>query len=197
LGKSGVKVFIDGKQNYLSGDELASYLKTLQSDQIDAIEIITNPSAKYDAEGNAGIINIRLIKDKRFGANAFVNLGTRVGKKKSFDGSVNGNFRNKWVNVFGRFGAGNCKGFNINNFYRSQFGQTYDVKNYANFQDIENNYKFGTDFFLTEKSTLGFSVNGNVNNYKNNSNGTTEIRQIEQSILDSVLITENKGFGEM
>ena len=197
LGKSGVKVFIDGKQNYLSGDELVSFLKTLQSDQIEAIEIITNPSAKYDAEGNAGIINIKIIKDKRFGSNAFINLGTRIGKKKSYNASVNGNYRNKWVNVFGRYGGGDYKGYNINNFHRSQYGQTYDVENYSNFGYIESNYKFGADFFLTEKSTLGFIVNGYKNESSNDSDGTTEIQQIEQSILDSVLISGNKGSGKM
>ncbi|MDX1409373.1 MAG: TonB-dependent receptor, partial [Saprospiraceae bacterium] len=58
-GKNGVQIYIDGKRSPLSADDLANYLKTMQSSEIDNIEIITNPSAKYDAEGNAGIINIR------------------------------------------------------------------------------------------------------------------------------------------
>lgn len=61
-GKNGVQVYIDGKPSPLSGTDLTNYLKSLQSSQIEAIEIITNPSAKYDAAGNAGIINIRLKK---------------------------------------------------------------------------------------------------------------------------------------
>src|SRR5205085_11969013 len=59
-GKNGVQVFIDGKPSPLAGADLANFLKSLQSAQIEAIEIITNPSAKYEAAGNAGIINIRL-----------------------------------------------------------------------------------------------------------------------------------------
>ena len=57
-GKNGVSIYIDGKPSPLSGSDLTNYLKSLQSSQMESIEIITNPSAKYDAAGNAGIINI-------------------------------------------------------------------------------------------------------------------------------------------
>ena len=59
-GKNGVQVYIDGKPSPLSGADLAAYLKSIQSTQIESIELITNPSAKYEAAGNAGIINIKL-----------------------------------------------------------------------------------------------------------------------------------------
>ncbi len=196
LGKSGVKVFIDGKQNYLRGDELSAFLKSLQSDQIDAIEIITNPSAKFDAEGNAGIINIRLKKDKRFGSNVFVNLGTRIGQMKSYDGSISGNYRNKFVNVFGRYGVGQYANYNNNDFLRHQYGRTYDSRNYSTYKDIENSYRFGTDFFLTEKSTIGFIIDGNISDSKNNSDGNTTIKEMNSSFIDSVLIAGNNAAGD-
>ncbi len=72
-GKNGVQVYIDNRPTPLAGQDLANYLKILQSSQIEAIEIITNPSAKYEAAGNAGIINIRLKKNKSFGTNGSVN----------------------------------------------------------------------------------------------------------------------------
>ncbi len=78
-GKNGVQVYIDGRSTPLSGQDLANYLKTLQSSQIEAIELITNPSAKYDAAGNAGIINIRLVKNKSLGTNGSVNAGWNIG----------------------------------------------------------------------------------------------------------------------
>src|SRR5437773_5175986 len=77
-GKNGVQVYIDNRQTPLSGQDLATYLKTLQSSQIEAIELITNPSAKYDAAGNAGIINIRLVKNKSLGENRSVNAGWNI-----------------------------------------------------------------------------------------------------------------------
>ena len=96
-GKSGVQVYIDGKKSPLSSDDLAIYLKNLQSDQVDAIEIITNPSAKYDAEGNAGIINLRLIKDKSVGTNGTVNLGTSFSENARYNGSLSLNHRNNKI----------------------------------------------------------------------------------------------------
>ncbi|MEI9809981.1 MAG: hypothetical protein WDO16_20105 [Bacteroidota bacterium] len=78
-GKNGVQIFIDGKPSPLSGADLAAYLKSLQSAQIEAIELITNPSAKYEAAGNAGIINIKLKKNKAFGTNGSVNAGYNIG----------------------------------------------------------------------------------------------------------------------
>ena len=78
-GKNGVQVYIDGRSTPLSGQDLANYLKSLQSSQIEAIELITNPSAKYDAAGNAGIINIRLKKNKSLGTNGSVNAGWNIG----------------------------------------------------------------------------------------------------------------------
>ncbi|MBC7721889.1 MAG: TonB-dependent receptor, partial [Pedobacter sp.] len=74
-GKNGVQVFIDGKPSPLTGADLTTYLQSLQSAQIEAIELITNPSAKYEAAGNAGIINIRLKKNKSLGTNGSLNAG--------------------------------------------------------------------------------------------------------------------------
>ena len=114
-GKSGVLVYIDGKRSPLSSDDLAIYLKNLQSDQVDAIEIITNPSAKYDAEGNAGIINIRLVKDKNLGTNGSVNLGFRYGINPKYNTSFNFNNRTKKLNTFGSYSL--FSGENENEFF--------------------------------------------------------------------------------
>src|SRR3982074_2272822 len=78
-GKNGVQVFIDGRPTPLSGKDLSEYLKTIQSSSIESIEIISNPSAKYEAAGNAGIINIKLKKNKSFGTNGSVNAGWNIG----------------------------------------------------------------------------------------------------------------------
>src|SRR6266576_2129978 len=78
-GKNGVQVYIDGKPTPLTGTDLANYLKSLQSSQIESIELITNPSAKYEAAGNAGIINIRLKKNKTYGFNGSVNERWNIG----------------------------------------------------------------------------------------------------------------------
>ena len=99
-GKNGVQVYIDNRPSPLTGADLATYLKTLQSSQIEAIELITNPSAKYDAAGNAGIINIRLKKNKSFGANGSVNAGWNIGTYAKYNAGASLNYRNKKVNIF-------------------------------------------------------------------------------------------------
>ena len=115
-GKNGVQVYIDGKPSPLSGADLAAYLKSLQSAQIEAIEIITNPSAKYDAAGNAGIINIRLKKNKSFGTNGSVNAGYNIGIYPKYNGGLSLNHRNKKINVFGNYNYNNSK-----NDYRIEY----------------------------------------------------------------------------
>jgi iron complex outermembrane receptor protein len=73
-GKQGVTIMIDGKPTYLSATQLADYLKSLPASAIDQIELMTNPSAKYDAAGNSGIINIKTKKNKLKGFNGNLNL---------------------------------------------------------------------------------------------------------------------------
>lgn len=99
-GKNGVQVYIDGRQSPLSGADLSGYLSSLQSSQIESIEIITNPSAKYEAAGNAGIINIRLKKNKALGTNGSVNFGYGIGSFPKYNAGFTLNHRNRLVNIF-------------------------------------------------------------------------------------------------
>lgn len=108
-----MRVYIDGKQSILTGDDLANYLKTLQSTQIEAIEIITQPSARYEAEGNAGIINIRLLKDKSLGTNALVSLGHNQATHGETNVNVNLNTRTEKLNVFGNINYSSGPAVNI------------------------------------------------------------------------------------
>lgn len=96
---------MDGKMMQLDTKDLAAYLRSINSNDIEAIEMISNPSAKYDASGNAGIVNIRLKKNKRFGTNGSVNLGFVQGITPKGNGSVNLNYRDKKINVFGNVGG--------------------------------------------------------------------------------------------
>ena len=92
-GKNGVQVYVDGRPTPLTGADLAAYLKTMQASQIESIELITNPSAKYEAAGNAGIINIRMIKDKYIGTNANLSLGYNQAVHGRFNGNLHVNNR--------------------------------------------------------------------------------------------------------
>lgn len=162
-GKNGVQVYIDGKPSPLSGPDLASYLKSLQSVQIEAIELITNPSAKYEAAGNAGIINIKLKKDKTIGTNGSVNAGYNIGTYGKYNGGIALNHRNKKMNLFGNYNFNTS--LNEMNFklYREQGDSIFDqTQRILNHNKYGHNFKAGADFFINKKSTIGFMLNGNI-----------------------------------
>src|SRR5258705_2544489 len=99
-GKQGVVVMIDGRPSYLSVPDLANMVRSMSASQLDQIEIMTNPPAKYDASGNSGVINIKTKKNKQFGYNGSVTSGYTQGKYPRFNESGNFNYRNGKVNLF-------------------------------------------------------------------------------------------------
>lgn len=187
-GKNGVQVYINGKPTYLSTSDLAAYLKTIQSSEIDNIEIITNPSAKWDAEGNAGIINIKMKKDKRLGANGSVDLGYQRGDYNNYNTSLSGNYRNKKMNTFGRYSYNDRKGTNFFNLYREQVGLSYDQTNPGINESESHNFRLGNDFFLNDKNTLGVLVTGYDSEHIGDQNSSMLIRNIGSTTVDSSLL---------
>jgi iron complex outermembrane recepter protein len=167
-GKNGVQVYIDGKPSPLSGQELSNYLKSMQSAQIELIEIITNPSAKYEAAGNAGIINIRLKKNKSFGTNGSVSAGVNYGEFAKFNTGLNLNHRNKSVNVFGNYNYNYGHNLMRINMHKTQFDTLFEQYNRMKFKNNTHSYKAGLDYFINAKSTIGVVLSGNVanNNFK-------------------------------
>ena len=161
-GKNGVQIYIDGKPTPLSGTDLSAYLKSMQSAQIESIEIITNPSAKYEAAGNAGIINIRLKKNKAFGTNGSVNAGYVQGIYPKFNGGLALNHRNKKINVFGNYNYNNGKNLMHIHLKKEQFDTLFAQDNRMIFQNNTHGFKAGVDYFINAKSTLGALVNGNI-----------------------------------
>src|SRR5215203_4070968 len=97
-GKQGVQIYIDGRPSYLSGADLANYLRNLSSNQLDQIEIMTNPPAKYDAAGNAGIINIKTKKTIKAGFNGSANVAYTQGKYPKTAEGFNFNYREGRIN---------------------------------------------------------------------------------------------------
>lgn len=191
LGRAGVQIYIDGKPSQLSGADLASFLKSMNSTEIDAIELISNPSAKYDAAGNAGIINIKLKKDKSLGANGSVNLGAASGRANVYNTSINGNFRDEKINIFGNYSfndGANPQNFNL---YREQFGLTFDQRAKQNAEWMSHNIKVGADYFLNDKHTIGMIVRANLNEGDFSNTGQTPIGRVGIAGIDSILVSES------
>lgn len=191
LGKAGVQVYIDGKQSPLGASDLAAFLKSMQASEIESIEIITNPSSKYDAQGNAGIINIKLKRDKRLGANANVNVGYQQGEKMGYNGGVTANYKNKVLNAFGSYSHFQNENTNFNEFYREQFGFVLDQVSNNGGTYISDNYRLGTDFYLNKKHTVGFLVNGFIssNEWEQRSRSVIGVGSLQN--VDRILIAES------
>ncbi|NNE26927.1 MAG: TonB-dependent receptor [Saprospiraceae bacterium] len=191
LGRSGVMIYVDGKRLPLGGADLTAYLENLTAEQIDKIDIITNPGAKYEAEGNAGIIDIRLKKDKSLGTNGSVSSTISQGRRTRGNVNLSGNHRNKFMNSFGLLGYSNRNGWQEITFRNLQNG--FDMQELTTFDSGSRSYNFrwGTDFFVAENHIIGFLVSGQTQSGENNSNNRNEIASFGSTSIDSILIAEN------
>jgi len=165
-GKQGVMVMIDGKPSYLNGEDLANLLRNMPSANLDQIEIMTNPSAKYDAAGNAGIINIKTKKNKQKGFNGGINLAYGQGYFPKTNNSLNLNYRNGKFNFFSTISVNYRKQFNdlyIHREYKNPNGSlnaVFDQIAPSNRVNKNYNAKLGMDFYASKKTTLGFVTTG-------------------------------------
>lgn len=206
-GKQGVVVMIDGKPSPLSGADLVAYLKSVPASNIATIEIITQPSARYDAAGNAGIINIKFKKDQRQGLNGALTLSLGQGFYSKPSASMNANFRKKKWNVFGNYSHAqpqhftrfyiNRKFFDANKALQSTFDQTSFIK-----QPISSdNTRFGVDYYLNKKTVIGglfnLNWNGSDRDGRTNSLITLPNGQLDYTTKTDIRLNENRfnGFG--
>lgn len=165
-GNENVRVMVDGK---LSNVPIAQLLKQIPSSSIKSIELITNPSAKYNPEGMSGIINIILHKNANIGFNGNASVGLTYDENAKFNSTVDMNYRNGKFNVYGNVGTNIGKNNNHGNIIR-------EVENSEQLFQFKNNdksylYKVGVDFFLNDKNTVSFFTNQNI--YDGKANGNT------------------------
>jgi iron complex outermembrane receptor protein len=192
LGRAGVLIYVDGKRLPIGGDDLSSYLENLPAEQIDRIDIITSPGARYEAEGNAGIIDIRLKKDQNQGANGTVNGTYSQGRFAKYNVNGSGNFRNSKVNVFGSAGTASGRVFNNMVFESYQNGLFMDEINQNRNEWDNYNYRLGVDFFLGKKHTLGVLIEERQTDGIARGYNRIEISpQATPDAVDSILVATN------
>ena len=148
-GNENVRVFIDGKP---SSQSAADLLKQIPSNQIQRVEIITNPSAKYEADGKSGIINIVLVKGQKKGYNLGLTTGYEQGKKARFNSSINSNVNIGDFNIFGNLNYAYRPAVQngIGENYKANIDQLFDINN----KGKNLSYKLGFDWFINEKNAL-------------------------------------------
>lgn len=191
-GKNGVQVFIDGKPSPLAGADLANYLKSMQASQIEAVELITNPSAKYEAAGNAGIINIKLKKNKSFGTNGSVNAGYAIGTFPKYNAGLSLNHRNKKINLFGNYNFNNGDNLSRFNSTSTRFDTLFEQKNRVIFQNNSHGFKAGMDYFVNNKTIIGAVVNGNLAGNDIRTAGPMVFTHIPTNSIDRILEASNR-----
>jgi hypothetical protein len=177
-GKPSVMVLIDGRPTQLSGADLQAYLAGMSASTIDVIELIENPGAKYDASGNAGIINIKTKANKAKGFNGSLNLTIGTGTFFKTGNSLNLNYRNGRVNWFMNYGVRTSKEFQdiwtLRKYYNSnhQDSVLLEQPNYATNKPLGQNLKTGFDFFMNKNTTLGLVFTGGIFNRQTVSSST-------------------------
>ncbi|HZH95374.1 MAG TPA: TonB-dependent receptor, partial [Flavisolibacter sp.] len=181
-GKEGVLVMVDGRPTQLGGADLANLLRNMNSNQLDQIEIMTNPPARYDAAGTAGIINIKTKKTITAGYNGSANVSYTQGRYPKTAEGFTFNYREGKVNVFTNLGHNYNKGFGTMKINRNIFStNTTSIENIFNQQANRisegNAYsaKVGVDFFATKKTTIGAVVSSNTRQISSDNQNSTNI----------------------
>ncbi len=181
-GKS-VNVLINGRPSNLSGEELKTMLGNMQASTVEKVEILPNPSSKYDAQGGS-VINIVLAKNKAYGTNYVLTTGAGTGRFASANTGLDINNRNKNINIFGGLNYAHNKQYYDNESRRFLENGTltsseYDVRN-------RNNYsgKFGVDYDISKKTSVGFLINGFAN-YRRREVNDNSILHYTGNVFDS------------
>ncbi|HMI06896.1 MAG TPA: outer membrane beta-barrel protein [Flavobacterium sp.] len=196
-GKSGVMVFIDDKPTYLSGAELEAYLKSLPASTLSQIEFMTNPPAKYEAAGSAGVINIKTKRSKSKGFNGSATSRLSQGKRTHTRNGLNLNYKNDKIRLYGNAGYATQEFLtdlyifrdykNDDGSTKSLFHQNTMIDNTVN----TGNAKIGMDYYASEKTTWGISLSGLTKTGTDKSDGSSRLTNAA-SVLDSTIIADNK-----
>jgi iron complex outermembrane receptor protein len=186
-GRGGVMVQIDGRPTRMTETELADYLKSIQSTDVESIELISNPSSKYDAEGTAGIINIKLKRNKNYGTNGSLTAGYAIGKYSKYNTAITLNTRTPKLNIFTNYS--NNWGDRQNEFYlyREQNPYTFTQSSISKRSGLSHNYKAGLDYTINKKNNIGLMVTGNYSDTKSVQTNRNEIRDFSTQAVDSIL----------
>ena len=166
-GKNNVLVLIDDRAIYMSGAGLVAYLRSLPGSLLDKLELISNPPARYDANGNA-VINLVLKKDRTAGFNGAVNIGYNQGVYARFNNAVNINYRRARFNIFGNIGYSRDKDFS-DQTYRRYFYHTDGSPAASVLQNSGSTYashgwngRLGMDYFISPSTTMSIVLTGSI-----------------------------------
>ncbi|MFY0256191.1 TonB-dependent receptor domain-containing protein [Chitinophaga sp. 30R24] len=191
-GKEGTVVLIDGRQTYLTGADLTNYLRSLQANQIEKVEIISNPSARYDAAGN-GIINIITQTEAKKGWGAAFALSYRQGKYANTADNVMLHYRAEKFNLGATFNYQQANGFqdyyvlrNLRDMHLDNIETVFDQNSYQKTRNISMNARINMDYYLNVKTVIGASVTYFDNPTRSSGYSTTLLKSPDLATLQRV-----------
>ena len=197
-GKEGVLIMVDGRPTQLGGEDLANMLRNMSSNQLDQIEIMTNPPARYDAAGNSGIINIKTKKLITAGSNGSLTIGYTQGRYPKSNEGFNYNYRKNKINFFTNLSHNYHRSFGVLKFKRNIYNNTsnsleniFDQRADRNMEGNSYSAKLGLDFFATEKTTYGIVFNGNTRSMESNNLNLTHISTASKNLESITKATVN------
>jgi outer membrane receptor protein involved in Fe transport len=188
-GNQNVRILLDGKPLY---DNASIVLESIPSSSVESVELITNPSAKYEAEGETGFINVVLKKNEDFGYNGQVMLS--FGNKDKYNASATVSVKNKKFNIYGNYSFQSLR-FGISQTsdrYNTLTSTSYllDQPGIGNFRNLSNLGKVGIDYQIAKKQTLSFSTTLSLRKRDRDQNITNNIYDIA-NVLNSQSISHN------
>lgn len=164
-GNEGVRIFIDGKPSGIVGTNMNAILEQIPASSIESIEVITNPSARYEAEGNSGIINIVLKRNKKIGLNGNITAGVSTTPK--YEGGASLNFRNQKINVYSNYSYTNDDRDGSGSVFRKTFEEdtTFFLNSLSNNNSKSQMHmaRAGMDYYINKQNTIGISGSFHTN----------------------------------
>jgi len=196
-GSSNVRILVDGKPSLLAGGSVTDILQSIPASAIETIEVITNPSSKYDPEGQSGIINIVLKKNKSLGFTGTASVS--VGTLDAFNSNVSLAYQHKKINIYGNFSHRQSNRSANGYSYRSRDSVITDPAKPVQYNQNSlntggnngNQIKAGIDYNLTDKTTVSFSSNINIRNNDRIQNSTTNGINNNGLLVEQDLINNN------
>ena len=192
-GKSGVVVMINDKINYMPIDAVVQMLAGMSADNIVKIELITTPPANFDAEGDAGYINIVLKENTNQGLNGNFSLSGGYGRGEVSSASVNFNYRNQKVNLFGSYSFLREHQEQYFNNYRKIVFEGVTTENFTETDrdptQLNHNLRLGADFQISDKTVIGALVSAYDNKWSMYAENDSEIKK--NGVVDTTVFLTN------
>lgn len=186
-----VTVWIDGRPSNLSGEDLKNTLQAMNGNSLDKIEVITHPSAKYDAQG-AAVINIKTLKGRNLGTNGTVTAGVGSGRFARFNSGISLNYRSAKVNAYGSYDHNNNQQYYNNHSTRYVGASTITESEYDKRRRRSNAFKLGLDYDLDKTTSMGILARGYLNYRNRQVENTTQIYTLQQPDSLSTVYTTGK-----